>query len=102
MVPRPLYFSTLRFFRHLLFSCLRCISKNKTILCIIIQLGSVINNILVHNPVKQIISIKFIMVMESKYNILKISTQKSIMYHLFEQFRARVRKSGTVCYCSVT
>ena len=32
------------------------------------KFGSVINNILVHNSVEQIINIELIMIMESKYN----------------------------------
>ena len=46
------------------------------------EFGSVINNILVHNSVGQIINIRFIMIMESKYNVLKFSTQKSIITYL--------------------
>ena len=53
-------------FRNLHFSCLKCISS-ENILCTIIKFRSVVNNILVHNPVEQIINIMLIIVMDSKY-----------------------------------
>ena len=88
MVPRPLYFTTLCVFRNLHFFMFRMYFLKKTVLCTIMQFGSVINNILVHNPVEQIINIRLIMVTELKYNILKVSNQKStITNFLFEQFR---------------
>ena len=49
--------------------------------CTVMKFGSVIYNIRVLKPVEQIVTIRLIIVMESK--ILKISTQKIIITYLF-------------------
>ena len=51
------------------------------------KFGSVINNILVHNSVKQIINIGLIMIMESKYNKSFHPEKYNYIFNFFKQFR---------------